>query len=357
MASLEADVQKSCLDAFGSSKALKALKPLATPHETLHARMAQFRIASDSGMSVGDSTDTASIRQHREQTRIRAILQLNMGSAMGMATPGELLFKEALPPCPRWGDRIMQTFAARGFDHVSMDELGGMGVASRPGVPGPLQLTKASQRVGPHGSPEALEQQEIPICSYGQMVEEARAQAASAKPATVGAGAAFGMELISEEEDEVEEKDLADGEIGTSTGKRKPDWTAEAQHGRRRWPPAILESSAASKEALELTKQIGVVIDGLGVKDHVLSCVPGAYTATVEFVLSAQTLAPIHRDAYAALGLGAPSGKRNDIMGAGKRAQLLAAVAFATGNSDLGSAFRDLAQGPLEVCARKPWLV
>lgn len=340
-----ADVQKSCIAAFGHTSS----KAAQSPHETLHAKMAQFRIANDTGMSVSDSIDTVAIRQHREQTRLRAILQLNAGSAMGMANPGELLFDEAIPPCPRWGDRVLQTYAARGFDHISMQRMGGVGADSRPSVPGPLQFSKAAQRVGPHGSPEALRQPELPICSYGQMVEEARAEAASAKPATATAAVVFGMELIEEEEEETD----ADG----PTKSVRLDWEAAAQNGKRVWPPAAFQSSGAAKDALDVTRQIGTVITDLGVKDNVLSCVPKAYGATVEFVLSAEALTPASRDAYAALGLGALTGKRADVAEAANRAQVLAALAFATGNGDLGGALRDLATGPLERFARKTWKV
>lgn len=337
MASTE--LETACLGAFGPFPSKGA-----STYESLHGRMAQMRIAQDSGISLTDSTNATAVRQLREQTRVRAILQQNMGSAMGMATTSELLFKEALPGCARWGDRVMQTLATRGFEYVDMDKYGGMGASSRPSIPGPLQ---ASQRVGPHGSPEALHQTELFICSYGQMVEEARAEATSAKAASAKAAVSHG--ILMQDASELPGFDDDDA-LPPPTDRR-----AEAEDGRRVWPPAVFKSTAAAKEARDVTRQVIAVVEGLDVKDHVLACVPGAYTAAVEFVLSAQLLAPIHRDAYAALGLGALSGKRREVVGAGERAHLLAAMAFATGHSDLGEALTALVSGPIDRCGQKPW--
>jgi len=258
---------------------------------------------------------------------------MNMGSAMGLANVGELLFQEALPSCAHWGDRVIQQYAARGFDNVDMAALGGLAVETRPSVPGPMQVTQL-HRVGPHGSPEALQRTELPICSYSQIVEEARAQATSAAAPTLEMGVAAGNRLI--------------GEEGV-------DRIAEAENGRRVWPPTALQSSACCKDAVDITQSIDKNIQDMGVDDKLLACVPGMYTSIVEAVLTDRLLTPANRDAYAALGIGAPGGRRDDIVHAQTRAHALAALAFATGNGDLGVALTQLASGTISRFARKPW--
>lgn len=296
-----------------------------------------MRIAIDTGLPIPDSTDAAAANRARDQARVRAVLQMNMGSAMGMANAGELLFREALPPCSHWGDRVMQQFAARGFDSVPMPSLGGLSVDARPTVPSPFQVTSPGEHVGPHGSPTALKQSELPICSYAQIVEEARAEAANAKVPTAAAGVSMGDRLV------------GDGDEGAL------DLMAAEEDGKRVWPPAVFQSTAAAKEATEITLAIGNHVASLGVKDELLSCVPGVYASVIEFVLVGKELSPAHRDAYAALGLGALDGQRDSIAHARSMAHMLSAMGFATGHSDLGDAFRDLAAGPMSRFARKPW--
>ena len=340
MASVQMETE--CLKAFGAQLP-KDEGDASEVHQILHNRMAQMRVASDTGMEVDDSTDAKAVRQFRDQTRLRAILQMNMGSAMGMATPAELLFKEPLPYCGRWGERVLQSYAVRGFDGISMESAGGMGIDSRPAVPGPLQLRKFAERVGPHGSPDALRERPIPICAYSQKVESVRAEAASAKVPTAATGITGNLTAVYAYDE--------DGPSGPPA-----DRAADAENGKRVWPPAVFGSTAAAKEATDITKEIQGTIAQLGVQEQILSCVPGAYPATVEFVLASQRLADAHRDSYSALGIGAVSGSRADVALAKPRANLLSAMAFATGHADLGLAFRDLASGPIESCSRKPWV-
>lgn len=336
-------VEASCLAAFGRPNGNSS----ASVYERLHARMAQLRIAQDAGMHVDESGDDVAIRHRREQRRIRAILQMNMAGAMGMATPGEILFRVELGVCTRWGENVLTSFSTRGFEYLRLKNMWGVGIDSRPAVPGPLQLTSALQRVGPHGSPEALIHTELAICSYSQMVEEARAEAANAKAATIEVGIARGLAL-----DDDDDYDDNDESTATTDAPSKMDWDAEAESGKRVWPPVVLSSSTIAKEACEITEQIQKTVEGLNVNDRVLACVPAIYPSTSEFVLASQSLAPQYRDAYAALGLGARSGKRNEIRNAGLRANLLAALAFATGHSELGVAFSDLASGTLSRCSQ-----
>lgn len=323
-------VEAACLEAFG----VPSSKLESSPYDQLHTRVAQMRIASDSGLTLKDSVDKVAVQKAREQARLRAILQMNMGSAMGMANAGELLFQEVLPSCGHWGDRVMQQFAARGFDQVPMARLGGIGSETRPAIPSPLQVGPL-QRVGPHGSPEALRTQELPICSYSQIIEEARAEACNAAAPTFETGVTMGNRLSGEDES---------------------DRISDAEHGRRVWPPAAFQSTAAAKEAADITTSINAVVDQLNVEDKLLACVPGVYSSTVEFVLANQTLSPVHRDAYAALGVGASEGRRKDVELARSRTHLMAALAHATGHGDLGKAFTQLAYGPITKCARKPWV-
>lgn len=314
-------VAAACLAAYGSSSS-------DAPLENLHALMTRFRICNAAGMAIKDSSDRAEVRQCREKGRLRAIiLQLNMG----LADTGEILFKEPLPPSPRWSDRVLSQYAARGFENVPTKTLGGLGWASRQSIAGPLQLTQASQRCGPHGQPEALRHRELPIFSYGQMVEEARG--------------------FLDDDD----SDLSDEEDGDETAAQKVDWRVHEERGKRRWPPAVFQSTSNSIEALKITKLIQKVMDELDVKEKILRGVPAIYSSAVKFVLSAQDLSAINRDAYAALGIGALNGKRADVEAARVRVQLSAAIAYALGENDLGTAFQDLASGPLLSCCTRPW--
>lgn len=299
-----------------------------------------MRVAHDAGMELEDCIDDLSIRKHRESTRLRAILQMNMGSAMGMATPSEILFPDPLAPCGRWGDRVQQQYAARGVDSVkSIDRDGGIGFEARPRVPGPLQLDPAASRMGPHGSPEALHRVDVPICSYAQMIEEARSEASGNKVATAATGITLGVSTISKSEVPV------------------PDRDAEAENGSRVWPPSMMTngSTGPSIAALEIAKQIQGALDAIVDDPKLLACAPSLYPATVEDVLLAKSTPAASRDAFAALGLGALSCTRSGIAGAGRRAHLVSAAAYATGHGDLGDALRKLALGPITSCARKPW--
>lgn len=146
-----------------------------------------------------------------------------------------------------------------------------------------------------------------------------------------------------------------DDEDGDETEAQKVDWGVHEERGKRRWPPAVFQSTSNSIEALKTTRHIQKVIYELDVKEKILRGVPAIYSSAVEFVLSAQDLSAMNRDAYAALGIGALNGKRADVEAARVRAQLSAAIAYALGENDLGTAFQDLASGPLLSCSTRPW--
>lgn len=334
-------VVKACLAAFGKPDGVPSSAP-----RMLHNRMAQLRVGSDSGMSPDDSVDKHAVRRKREEARMRAILQMNVGSAMGMAGPGELLFEEPLPSCARWGDQILQQYAVRGFGPVELGDMPRLAENTRPTLPGPLQINSERDRMGPHASTRMLNSQPVPICSYGQMVEEARAMAASAITSSFDVGISVGLGVVDQKATLIPE-----GEPAAAFNDR----AAAAEDGERVWPPFALNSTGNAKEAKDVVKQIMSTFSDMAVKPEVLCAISGVYTSAVEFVLASESLQTVHRDAFAALGIGAHGYTRADVARAGDRARLLAAAAHVMGHSELGDALTELANGPIADCARKPW--
>ena len=343
----------ACLRAFG-----KTPTQTSNVHAMLHNCMAEMRTGVDSGMSPEDSIDDNKIRHKREEMRLRAILQMNMGSAMGMASASELLSEGVLPPCSRWGDQVLQQYAVRGFGKVSLESVARLASDTRPKVPGPLQITTPGERMGPHAAPRMLRAHVVPICSYGQKVEQARAMAASALTASFSAGISIGLDVIDADEYDSEDSDVEAQITGVPRVAHRHDRAADAENGERVWPPLAMSSSGSADETNKTVKQIIEVFDALSlsVDKKLLAAVSGVYTSSVEFVLVSESLQPAHRDAFSALGLGATGGLRADVERAGERARILAAAAHAMGHHDLGDAFTRLADGPIADCARKPWV-
>ena len=340
-------VETACLRAFGVNT------PTSEPRSMLHKRMAQVRIGTDSGMSPEDSVEAATVRRKRDEARLRAVLQMNMGSAMGMGTPSEMLFDVALPTCTRWGDQVLQQYAVRGFGTIDVKDTMHIAPNTRPAVPGPMQFSPKHKEaatpdlMGPHASVEAMYCEPLPICSYGQRVEEARAMAASAITASFSAGSAYGLK--------VEDAESSDDEDTVVVDNPRTDRIAEAEDGKRVWPPLALHTSSHAIEAQSSVEQLLETFEQMGVKKELLGAVGGIYSSAVEFVLSREKLEQLHRKAFASLGIGAPEATRESLLRARRRADVLAAAAHVMGYKDLGNALGALASGPLTDCASKPW--
>lgn len=209
--------------------------------EALRALLVDHRVMLDTGMERHAMRDPKSTAKVAEEHRARVAARMGGGAAVGMASAGELLFPEPLPPCERWGDIYTQTYAFPSRRMAASDVLGH---ESRLSLPCAVLVAASTERVGPGGTMRAeLEAPTTAIVSYAQIVARAEAVRRGAATLDEAMAAAVGLSIQDTRGDEA-----------------PPDPIAIAQDGDRVWPPsALLNSEGAARVA----QMVGSVCDDL----------------------------------------------------------------------------------------------
>lgn len=324
--------------AYGAARNTRNIATVDT-HEAAQQRMVLERAAYDTVLSINDTQNERVLVRAREEARERAVIQMNMGAAMGLAGVAEVLFAEPLPPSNLWGEHVQQQYSHRGFsDRIRAHD--SIGRRSRPSLPAALQINTTSDRLGPHGLVGLKPVSAPVICSYGQTVEQARAMASSAISSTINTAVAAGLRVVN-----------VDAKPGND------DRHAAEEDGLRVWPPAAMKNAEDAAQTQETITDIINTFTSMGVKSNLLSAVPGVFTSVIEGALSSERLTILrqHRDAFMALGIGALKGRRVDVERAHSRICIYAAAAYALDYVALGTAFMELAKGPALDCAKQPW--